>query len=465
MELGESTLVTLIRAMPSSSYRDIRKFLQSPYFTTRTDMLPLFDRIAAGPVGDKEAFWLELYPSTPFDDQQLRLLMSYLHKLIETYVSLSEWTSDEVSQRMTLAVGYRKRGMNVQFGKAQKAAEKAIINRPWRDGEFHHVRYQLMWEEYELQTVQNPTDAASFQEMVHHVDASYLSNRLRLICMAYAQRQVYQTSLETLDVAEVIAMASSPVWENTPAVTLYLACYRMLREPDKIDHFHNFTNALEQNQSVFAEEEIRGLYQQAINYCIRRLNSGDDHFFKEVLQLYQSGLANGYLLEQGILSRFAYHNIVAAALHVGELDWANGFIHDYKPQLERKYRDSSFSFNLARLEYHRNRFDTVLELLQKANYRDPLLNLAARTLLLKTWYEMNEIELLQSHLDAMRNYIQRKRVIGYHKANYMNIVRFTDRLLKVNVRDAKALEALRLAIEKEEILTERVWLLARLAAC
>lgn len=465
MELEESTLVTLIRAIPASAHRDIRKFLQSPFFTTRTDMLPLFDRIAEGPVGDKAAFWLALYPSTPFDDQQLRLLMSYLHKLMETYVSFSEWASDEVGQRVSLAVGYRKRGMTTQFSKARNAAEKCVDKRPLRDGEYHQIRYQLMWEEYALQTVQNPTDAATFKEMVQHVDASYLSNRLRLICMAYAQRQVYQTSLETLDVAEVIAMASSSVWADTPAVILYLACYHMLREPDIIDHFHTFTKTLERYQTVFAEEEVRGLYQQAINYCIRRLNSGDDLFFKEVLRLYQSGLTNGYLLEQGLLSRFAYHNIVAAALHVGELDWANEFIHDYKPHLERKYRDSSFSFNLARLEYHRKRFDSVLELLQKANYRDPLLNLAARTLLLKTWYETGETDLLLSHLDAMRNYIQRKRVIGYHKANYMNIVRFADRLLKVNFRDAKALDALRLAIEKEVVLTERDWFLARLAEC
>ena len=248
-------------------------------------MLPLFDCIADHPLDDKEALWSALNPSIPFNDQQLRLLMSYLHKLMETYVSLSEWSSDEVNQRMTLAAGYRKRGMNVQFAKAQQAATKLIKNRPWRDGEFHHVRYQLMWEEYALQTIQNPTDAASFQEMVHHVDASYLSNRLRLICMAYAQRQVYHTTLETLDVTEVITMASSPVWTDTPAVKLYLACYRMLREPDKIDHFHIFTKALEQNRSVFAEEEIRGLYQQAINYCIRRLNSGDDLFFQEVFKI------------------------------------------------------------------------------------------------------------------------------------------------------------------------------------
>ncbi len=457
MNLEESTLVKLVRSFPASVYRDIRKFLSSPFFTTREDLLPLFNRIVDGPLTFKAELWSDLYSSTPFDDQRLRLLMSYLHKLLETYVSLSEWAADDVQQGVMLAVGYRKRGLNSQYSKARQGAEKRLNKRSLRDGHYHTVRYELMWEEYALQTVQNPTDPASFQEMVYHVDAAYLSNRLRLICMAYAQRQVYHTTLETLDVAEVIAMAERTDKANTPAVTLYLACYRMLREPDQVHHFHAFTTTLDQCQDVFERDEMRGLYLQAINYCIRKLNNGEDSFFSEVLSLYKSGLDQEYLLEQGILSRFAYHNIVAAALHVGDLEWVNTFIYAYKGQLERKYRESSFSFNLARLEYERQRYAAVLQLLQKANYRDPLLNLAARTLLLKTWYETGEHELLQSHLDAMRNYIHRKQVIGYHKENYLNIVRYADKILKVNMNDDKTVAQLRLAISTEEVLTEKKW--------
>ena len=236
----------------------------------------------------------------------------------------------------------------------------------------------------------------------------------------------------------------------------------MLRHPEEDSYFRAFSGLLADVQPVFSVEEIRRLYLQAINYCIRRLNNGEHRFFRDVLELYQAGLEREYLLEQGVLSRFTYHNIVAAALHVGELDWVNTFIHNYKALLERRYRESSFSFNLARLEYHRKRYQAVLELLQKANYRDPLLNLAARTLLLKTWYELGETELLHAHLDAMRNYIQRKKVIGYHKANYLNIVRYTDRLLRARYGDARAVSNLEQSIRSEEVLTERDWLLAQL---
>jgi hypothetical protein len=104
----------------------------------------------------------------------------------------------------------------------------------------------------------------------------------------------------------------------------------------------------------------------------------------------------------------------------------------------------------------------VLELLQKVNYRDTFVNLAAKTLLLKTWYELDELDTLQSHLDAMRNFIHRKRVLGYHRTNYLNIIKYTDKLLNVNRLDKKEVAKLKEIIEQEENLTEKEWLLEKI---
>jgi len=117
---------------------------------------------------------------------------------------------------------------------------------------------------------------------------------------------------------------------------------------------------------------------------------------------------------------------------------------------------------LARLEYARKNYDVVLDLLQKSNYRDLLTNLGAKTLLLKIYFETDEFDLLHSHLDAMKHYIRRKHIMGYHRKNYMNIVRFAQRLMSLNPYDSKEKIQLKKRIEEEEILTEREWFLAQL---
>ena len=455
-------LLYLIRSLSLQEVREMRKFLASPFFNTRTDLPLLFEYLIKSTDPQKEAAYQRLFPGTNLDAQKLRLSMSYLHKLLEQYLSIKEFEKDAFSTRLHLITAYRRRGLQAPFERTCRKLTKQLEEQPLRHAHFHYVQYRLHWAQTQVSTSDNPTESTPLRATSEALDIYYLSSRLRLICLTAAQQGVYQAEWQTGMEAEILALADREEWRHHPAIAIYLHCYRMLKHSDSESHFQSLKPLLIEASEQFSIEEIRGLYLLAINYCIRQLNDGDKHYFTEVFDLYKSGLTNGSLLENGILSRFTYHNIVAAGLHTGELDWVDHFIHQYKNSLERKYRESSFSFNLARLEYSRKRFDAVLELLQKANYRDPLLNLAAKTLLLKTFFELDEYDLLQSSLDAMRNYIRRKRVIGYHRTNYRNIVRYTEKLLKLNPNDRKALYDLKTKIEAEPVLTERDWLLKHL---
>ena len=213
---------------------------------------------------------------------------------------------------------------------------------------------------------------------------------------------------------------------------------------------------------MFPLEEIRDLYLLAINYCIKRLNEGASVFAREGLDLYQEGLRTNILLLEGKLSRFAYRNIVGMGLKVGDFTWVGNFIHKYKGSLAKDHRESMFSFCLARLEYRQGNYGRALQLLQKSEYRDLLLNLAAKTLQLKVYYESDEWELLHSHLEAMKNFVRRKKIIGYHKTNYNNIILFTRKLLQLNMFSREQVNQLAQLVEAEEVLTEKDWFLERL---
>ncbi|MFT5166033.1 MAG: hypothetical protein ACI8P3_001264 [Saprospiraceae bacterium] len=61
---------------------------------------------------------------------------------------------------------------------------------------------------------------------------------------------------------------------------------------------------------------------------------------------------------------------------------------------------------------------------------------------------MDEFDLLDAHLEAMKNFIRRKRIIGYHQKNYQNIIQITKKLLNSNIFDKKEIEALSNLIQK-----------------
>lgn len=458
--MDKSALIALIRSLSPVETREVRKFLLSPFFNQRQDVLILFDYLSQQTEPDKGIAWGIVFgQDSPFEEQKFRLLMSYLHSLLEQYLAVKGLLTDEINLQLQLVASYRKRKMTPAFERARKVVGKSIATQALRNATYHEYLYVLDWETHQVMYPQNPTDVSLLRSASRTLDAAYFAKKLQIVCLLAAHQSVYKSDTEEGWEAALVGQAEESEFADLPAVAVYLQCYRMLRKPTEVIHFQAFKSILFEASTHFSEEELHGLFILAVNYCVRRLNAGDALYYAEALELYKEGLTKNHLLEEGGLSRFTYHNIVAIGIHVGELEWVRYFINEYKNRLERRYRESVFSFNLARLSYAERRHEHVLELLQKANYRDPLHNLAAKTLLLKTYFDLGELDSLQSLLDAMRNYIQRKRVLGYHRTNYLNIIRYTEKILRLAPNDRSAAIALREAIAQEEVLTEKAFFL------
>ena len=460
--MEKSQLAQLIRTFSSTERREIRKYLRSPFFNVRADVIQLFDSFCETDVPDKLATKRRLAVHNAPSDEAMRLTMTYLMRLLERYMTLKEFEANSNQRDLLLIAALRKRGLETFFERQKKRLEKSLEAQPLRDEAYYETRFHLYWETHQLAATTDPAETASLRAATQAADVTYFARKLRLICLSAVQQSVYRTDQQPEHDRTLIEFAEQNLAAEAPVIALYLHCYYMIQTPDEETHFYQFKKMLLDNLTLFPPAETRNLFIWAINYCVRQLNQGQTRYFQEVADLYKPGIESGTLLENGLISQYTYYNVVAVLLQTGDLEWIDYFIHAYKNSLEKKHRESTFSFTLARLRYTQKQYDSVLELLQKANYRDPLLNLAAKTLLLKTWYELDEFEILQSHLDAMRNYIHRKRVLGYHRANYLNIIKYTDKLLNINRLNKQETEKLRQQIDLEENLTERSWLLEKM---
>ncbi len=462
--MEKSQLAQLIRTFSPTERREIRKFLRSPFINVRADVVQLFEEFCENDMPDKTTTKRRLAGQTALSDEAMRLTMTYLMRLLERYMALKEFETNNTQRDLLLIAALRKRGLDAFFERQKKRLEKTLDAQPLRDEAYYETGFHLHWETHQLVSTTDPAETTYLRAATQSADVAYFARKLRLICLSAVQQSVYRTEQQPEQDQPLIEYAERTLAAEAPVIALYLHCYHMIQTPDEEVHFQRFKEMLLGNLTLFPPGETRNLFIWAINYCVRQLNQGQARYFQEVADLYKPGIESGTLLENGMISQYTYYNIVAVMLQTGDMEWIDYFIHAYKNNLEKKHRESTFSFTLARLRYAQKLYDPVLELLQKANYRDPLLNLAAKTLLLKTWYELEEFETLQSHLDAMRNYIRRKRVLGYHRTNYLNIIKYTDKLLNINRLDKQETEKLRKQIDVEENLTERSWLLEKVGA-
>lgn len=103
-----------------------------------------------------------------------------------------------------------------------------------------------------------------------------------------------------------------------------------------------------------------------------------------------------------------------------------------------------------------------MHLLRQAEFDDLLHNLEARKMLLKIYYDLEEIEALLSLLDSFKNFIYRQKGLGYHRDNYLNLIKFVHRLLQLNTYDKMAKEVLKEDLKSVKAVAEKAWLLEQL---
>ncbi len=77
--MQQTYLYELVQSFSKRERREARKWLASPYHNQRGDLQQLFDLLVReAPAPPKRRAWQILFPSQPYDDQQFRLLLSYL---------------------------------------------------------------------------------------------------------------------------------------------------------------------------------------------------------------------------------------------------------------------------------------------------------------------------------------------------------------------------------------------------
>lgn len=461
--MEQSRLYQAVRQLKKRDFEQFSKWLQSPYHNQDQALCRFWEYLTEVHLylqlaPEKEKAFAKAYPNRAYQAQQMRLLMSRLYKQLEYYLAWREMELEGNPFKHYLAKALRKRKLWGHFKRVVQQSLEDLNGKQYRNATYYNTLLQLQEEAHNLRSANDPTDVSLLHQMAQSMDQAYLIQRLRQSCLLLAHSSVYQSEVQDGLLETILPQINDTDLLSTPGIKLYYNCYQMLKQLGEDTYFLLFQQSLFEHGQLVSPTELRDLYLLAINHCVRRVNDNKSAYYQQLYMLYQKGLETGALIENKILSRFTYHNIVTTGLRINEYEWVDQFIRNYQSHLERPYRESSYSFCRAHLLFHQKEYDEALLLLQKANYRDLLLNLGAKTLQLKIYYETEATDLLEAHLDAMANYIRRKKVIGYHRTNYLNIIRYTRKLLSSNPYEHTSIKDLIDAINKEKTLTEKGWL-------
>ncbi|MCP4441629.1 MAG: hypothetical protein GY810_22195 [Aureispira sp.] len=457
----------LFRSLDKKELKQFKLWVVSPAHNKHQDVLKFFEylwsrRYVSVLTFRKSRVFKHLYPDRTYDDLRMRHIMSLGLESLLNFVRYNLQVKESILPNVSLAKDLHARKLDKLAQQYLKKATNDLQEQPYRSGNYYLESFHLEAEEMEQIGTQHRIGTNNLQQISNSLSHFFMVNTLRYACVHLSHQNLRKSDCKIVLLGAVLDEIEKGDYSDNPAVMVYYYTYKALEEPETESYFGDLKRYLLNNANCFSLKEYKNLFLQALNYCIKRLNIGGETYIREAFELYRDGLDKEVLFDGEILSSFAYKNIVALGLRLGEFDWVTQFIPEYANYLDGENRDSYVHYNTARLHFAQGDYKTSLSLLAQTEYDDVFMNMDAKVMQLKIYYEEKEYEVLDSLLQSFTVFLQRKNIIGYHKEHYKNVIFFIKKLLLLHRNDQEAKTLLKQQIEETKPLGEKPWLLKQL---
>ncbi|SEP62137.1 hypothetical protein [Neolewinella agarilytica] len=456
-----SLLQQTILALSVHERRRAVSWLNCELHNRREDVRLLFKlRSEQEQTATPQAEYKAVYGEADYDADRFRQLEHQLLKRLEAYLAWEHYQRDTVSPDRHLLLSLRDRGLDDHRRTRLRRYRPRQPNGTDRlSFEYFHAR-----EQYEMELAASRGGRVDYLGPEKALEHYVIALRLRQTCKTLAHQQLHKSGqhYEIPRLEALFAAANQKPFREAPFIRLYYLVTRLqLDEAEAAESsFQELIRLLESSGASLPAEDQRDLLLLAINYGLRRANTGWEPAIAATFTLYRLGLDREILYNRGRISLFAFNNILGLALRLKEVEWATRFMDTEAARLPEKGGSEVLALGRARLALANNQDGEALHHLQQADFKDFIHHLTARVLQLKIYFRQDSYTLLQSHISSTRKLLTRRRGIGYHLQNYRNIFALANAVLRLGPGDDKAAEQLRQRIIRMDPCTEKPWLLS-----
>ncbi len=450
----------------------LRKFVQSPYFNRNKRLENLLELLLKDVHAEKttisilrKKIWSKIGHQGNYDDVKLRKDFSDLLRLVEKFIAQEYYEKNGLYESEFLLAGIQDKKITKLEAGTIKSAHRLLDRFPLKSSQLYFHKFALEKQVFLLnQDIHAKSEKKNIETVSKNLDIFYISEKLKYYCYILNSKRVIVHDYDLKMMDQVIKQVEDSDYKEIPLVAVYYQNYLTLIDGENESNYFKLKTLLDKNALDFPQKEAFNLYSSTLNYCVRKINSGNKDFLKEYLDVILDFLEKGIILLDGYLTLNVFNNIVITGLRLERYDWVEGFIMDYQSKLSEEFRENTVNFNIAILRWYQKKYDEVISLLREVEYELISYNLRSKTTLLLTYYEVDEIEPLFSLLESFRAFLNRHKEIPSHsRKNYLNLIRFTKKLTKTIPGDKKAIEKLYKEITETKSLANKSWLLEKLA--
>lgn len=472
--MRNSKLIDLFQSLSKAELRFFGKyFVQNSSWNTNAYVKTLFKILLKYHPNfeekqvNKEKLFKKVFSTlNKYNNKKMIDTMSALTVLIDKYLIHEVLQKERVTRDFLLLQAYQERHLDKYFFQQSTQLQKHLAKQTLRDMDYHYQSHYLNRLIYaHPQTSKLKTNENSFKDALEHLNAFYFSSLLKWKCIAINRADILAENTAFTSLNLIPPLVPQLPYQHIPAIEIYYQLSELLNA-EKIDDFEPIKAKILNNLAVFNLNEQRNILIWLINCCVKQFHKGHTNFLAESLTVCQFGLERDIWLENNIFPEDKYKIMLAIAFGLNQLDWIEHFIGKYSQFLREEIKESTITFQSARLAFERQQYQKVIELLAHFEQQDFYDSINTKTLLIRSYYELQEhyFDELEHLIDSFTKYLQRKaqkRPIAEEiKVPALNFIKLVKKLFDADF-NTKTKQTLQQQIKSTPQLICKKWLLKK----
>jgi hypothetical protein len=457
-----SKLILLLKSFKKKEMKAFELFINSPLFNKNADVINLLSILKkSDPQFDSKTLTHAKMSHMLFkkiDVTKFRYVMTDLTKLLERFIAYQSYLEEEDD---FLIKAYQSRGLNKYFKQASNNKYLKLTNDSnIRDDNYFQHLYNLNELSYRYTSEHdNRNIDTELQSLVDNLDVSFLSKKLKYSCEIINRMNILKVEYDIKLLNYLLEYVEKNEVKNTPSIRIYYQILLTLNEPDNEAHYFALKKLLYENLQCFKKDEQYDMYGYLQNYCIKKVNTGNDDYLKKLFETYKEMIEEKVVVKRDSIAQFDFKNIVTVALRVGEYDWTDNFITENQKYLLSEHRINAVNYNKARLCFYLKKYKEGLTQLLSVEFTDIYYSLDSRVLLLKTYYELEDLESAMSLISAFKIYLKRDSTISkYQNLTYFNFLKIINQLVRIKMGYKNDIKKIEDILNKTKQVADLTWL-------
>lgn len=461
--MHQSKLIRLLKNLDKSEFNELGRRIKNPLFNRRESLVHLFNLLKKSyPDFNTNQLKKENVSAILFGENEAKAIKKledtiyHFNQLTQDLILEKELKQNKTLQRFTYLTALINRGAIAVFHlEAEKLIKQIKQEKEQLSRSFYLYQILNLMYCYPLEGNALALKNDIIEQLLIHLDDFYFTNKLFYSSEIEARKEVYKEDVRNTLVDEI----SSEVQHSTNDFSLLLQLIYLANSSDKksMSDFLSLKNKLFSSlKQLTSAEQIR-LITTLINYCGKLYMSKVEGITKEWFLLYKHIVDEKIIFDLNLINQTTFINIIHLACNQNEHNWAQSFIKQSKKYIKDK---DLYLLGQSILDYEKKNYEKVILQLHQIDFNNVHRNITCRSLLIKSYYELKDFDILDNQIKAMDIYLRRNitNSADFLEAN-LTFLTMVKKLAKANFWSLKKQQDLRTEIEKETRIAYQSWLL------